>query len=214
MSLCKNYRTISISENKVVFTIETTLEKAKAIRDALFRDIPTLAIDVLHIALYDGLLTPEEFALRLGHLIIRQPEDFPSTFPVLGSCCQEGKVCKKCSVVFHMSVTNDSAIEKTVTQLDFTAEDPAVFDLLDISKPVPLTILPPGGSILLDAFVIRAGGAVHSKWIPVLNTTIYRELTRPDILDNQIFEFTVETTGRISPEECICQVMPLIFCSG
>ncbi|KAK1937629.1 DNA-directed RNA polymerase, alpha subunit, N terminal domain containing protein [Babesia divergens] len=152
---------------------------ANAIRRILLAEVPTLAIESVHIYQNTGVLQDEVLAHRLGLI----PYDCD---PDLIQFRNNEELSDKNSVCFHLNVkctraelgdrTNMPVYARDLKWVPMSNEQAEAFKA-NPPKPIHgdilLTKLSPGQEIDLKAYLEKGIGKTHAKWSPVC-TAVYR----------------------------------------
>ena len=146
------------------------LSLVNALRRVVIAEVPTMAIEMVHVEENTSVLAGEFLAHRLGLVPLKSSD--VSNFERLGECPHtEGRVCDKCAVTFTLHAKNDS----TDSNMIVTSNDLHVVSLAtsvtpyveDVDKPILLAKLRGGQAIKLEAHAIKGTGKEHAKWSPV-----------------------------------------------
>ncbi|EDO08706.1 RNA polymerase Rpb3/RpoA insert domain family protein [Babesia bovis T2Bo] len=178
---------------------------ANAIRRILLAEVPTLAIESVHIYQNTGVIQDEVLAHRLGLVPFdcnpdlipyRDNEDLSDK----NSVCFHLKVeCKKESLAGRTNLPVYAGDMKWVPLSDEQAELFKDNPPKPIHKDILLTKLSPGQEIDLKAYLEKGIGKTHAKWSPVC-TAVYR--FKPDITfseDEPLTNDEVEELVQICP---------------
>lgn len=158
----------SMTDGEVRFILRNTdLAIANSIRRVCIAEVPTLAIDSVHVEKNSSVLHDEFIAHRLG-LIPLNSEDV-GNFNFFRECtCEAG--CEKCQVEFSLDVTCDAERMDVTTEHLFSAHDKVkpVTTTESNEKELPILIckLRKGQRLKLRAFAKKSIGKEHAKWIP------------------------------------------------
>jgi len=174
-------------ENAIrILLSETDASQVNAIRRALISDVPKLAISRVNITqgvvesegqiLESVNVLPDEvLAHRLAMLPIPTFSDDGVSFVEECEECmfkaESEKGCQQCQIIYSLNVqgpANDSEEEYiTVYAGDLTTVSDQKYDILEIHKRIPLTILSKGQYLELYALARMGRGDSHQKWAPV-----------------------------------------------
>jgi len=129
---------------------------ANALRRAMLREVPIMAIDDVDFVVNDSAMYDEFLSHRLGLLPLRTP---PEGYALPGECgCREGR-CPKCSVSLSLKRGGPA----TVLSGDLRSSDE---DVVPVSGSVPLVKLDEGQSLEFTAIARLGFGKEHAKWQP------------------------------------------------
>ena len=178
-------------EDILIHTIEDTdTYYANRLRQAMFAEVVTLAIDEVHISSNTGILIDEMLVHRLG-LIVLNSSAIPTseiTFE-LNVKCEENDLFKG-----YMNVTADMLISDNK-------------DVYPVHPQTIITKLRPGDEINLKAFVKKGTGKEHAKWCPVScigYNTQYQENEKVKIT------MVIESLGGLTSKEILQQALSLV----
>jgi len=128
---------------------------ANALRRAMLRDVPIMAIDDVEIVANDSVMYDEVLSHTVGLIPLRTPDGY--VLP--DECkCKEGR-CPRCSV----SLTLKREGPATVVSGDLKSSDKKV---VPVSGSVPLVKLGEGQKLEFTAIARLGLGKEHSKWQP------------------------------------------------
>ncbi|GFE55208.1 DNA-directed RNA polymerase [Babesia ovis] len=178
---------------------------ANAIRRILLAEVPTLAIESVHIYQNTGVIQDEVLAHRIGLI----PFDCnPDLIPYRNN----EDLSDKNSVCFHLKVkctredlngrSNMSVYSRDLKWVPMSDEQAAMFrdnPPKPIHDDILLTKLSPGQEIDLKAYLEKGIGKTHAKWSPVC-TAVYR--FKPDITfcdKDPLTKSEVEELAQICP---------------
>lgn len=177
--LLKELRADSISFELV----GADLSFANALRRVMIAEVPTIAIDVVEVAVNTSPMFDEFVAHRLG-MVPLQSRDAPRLSYTRDCSCSS--FCDQCSVQFELDVTNDDA---NATRLVTTADLHGTSQLFPLVQPigpaheagdvyadqkqgtdaeVVLLKLAPRQRLKLRAIAKKGIGKEHAKWIPTI----------------------------------------------
>ena len=190
-SLCAKLSSEVLQSNEVlIHTIEDTdTYYANRLRQAMFAEVATLAIDDVHIFSNTGILIDEMLVHRLGLIVLSSSETNKETEFELKIKCQEVEITQG-----YMNVTADM----------LNSNNP---DVYVVHPQTIITKLRPGEEINLKAFVKKGTGKEHAKWCPVSCVGYQTEY-----LENESIRITmvIESVGGLSAAEILRQAQTLI----
>jgi DNA-directed RNA polymerase subunit D len=135
---------------------------ANALRRAMLREVPIMAIDEVEFTVNDSAVYDEVLAHRLALIPLRTPEGY--SLP--GECgCKEGR-CPKCSVTFQLKCEGPAVVMSG----DLKSSDEEVKPVRD---SIPILRLAEGQHVQLTAIARLGFGREHAKWQPGLVTYKY-----------------------------------------
>ncbi|GIX63325.1 DNA-directed RNA polymerase I RPAC1 [Babesia caballi] len=179
---------------------------ANAIRRILLAEVPTLAVESVHIYQNTGVIQDEVLAHRIGLV----PFDCdPDTLPFRNNEDLSGKN----SVCFHLKVKcsrsdlgdrpNLPVYSRDLKWVPLSSEQAEAFSAKPpkpIHDDILLTKLSPGQEIDLKAYLEKGIGKTHAKWSPVC-TAVYR--FKPDIT------FSAEEPLKADEVEELVKICPM-----
>lgn len=170
---------LSLDDECVRFMLTgTDLSVANSLRRVLIAEVPTLAIDLVEITSNTTVLHDEFLAHRLGLVPLVSESIGMFNFPHVCDCL-EPRECKKCSVVFTLSVRNDSHDRLAVTSAHLrppphSEVEPVVWRAQheeDEDTHVLIVKLGRNQELQLEAIARKGVGKEHAKWSPVAVAT-------------------------------------------
>jgi len=168
-----------------------------AIRRTILEEVPTLAIHEVFVFENSSQMFDEVLSNRLGLIPLRTP---PGKYlPMDSKECQQGS-SEKCFTSLSLDVSaGDSPI--TVYSKDLVCRDEEVYP---VYSNIPITRLPPGGKLRLEAIARLGRGKMHAKWQPASLAT-YSFTDSPDA-----FVFRLESTGSLPAIEVFGQALAIL----
>lgn len=135
---------------------------ANALRRAMLREVPIMAIDEVEFTVNDSAMYDEVLAHRLALIPLRTPDGY--SLP--SECrCGEGR-CPKCSVTFELKREGPAMVMSG----DLKSSDEEV---RPVSDSIPILKLAEGQRVELTAIARLGFGREHAKWQPGLVTYKY-----------------------------------------
>lgn len=185
-------KVVSHEPNKIVFSMTNVdVSIANALRRIMIAEVPTMALETIHVYQNTGVLQDEVLAHRLGLIpFCVNPDDYEYRREV-DAFTPENSVCFK----LHVKCTEEDLRELRMSSKPVYASDlvyvppvgsEAAQTMADggmprpVNKNILITRLRPGQEIELVAYCEKGIGQTHAKWSPVCPVT-YR--LRP------VFEF-------------------------
>lgn len=168
-----------------------------AIRRTILEEVPTLAIHEVFIFENSSPMFDEILSNRLGLIPLRTPlgKYLPMDSP---ECMQESN--ERCFTTLSLDVSaGDSPL--TVYSKDLVCRDEEVYP---VYGNIPITKLPPGGKLRLEAIARLGRGKIHAKWQPASLAT-YSFTSSPDT-----FVFRLESTGSLPALEVFRQAIYIL----
>lgn len=168
-----------------------------AIRRAVLEEVPTLAIHEVFVFENSSPMFDEALSNRLSLIPLRTP---PGKYlPMDSQECLQGSN-EKCFTSLSLDVSaGDAPI--TVYSKDLVCRDEEVYPAYG---NIPITKLPPGGKLRLEAVVRLGRGRMHAKWQPASLAT-YSFTDSPDS-----FVFRLESTGSLPAIEVFRQALTIL----
>ena len=164
---------------------ETDASQVNAIRRALISDVPKLAISNVNITQgvneNDGeilesvnVLPDEVLAHRLAMIPIPTFADDGISFVENCEECmykaESDKGCQQCQIIYSLNIQGPSKDSEeefiTVYAGDLTTVSDQKYEILEMHKRIPLTILSKGQYLDLYALARMGRGDSHQKWAP------------------------------------------------
>ncbi|GAB7017100.1 DNA-directed RNA polymerase subunit D [Methanogenium cariaci] len=127
-------------------------------RRTMIGEVPTLAIEDVHIYDNNSALFDEMLAHRLGLIPLRTDLD---EYVFTKDCSCNGEGCSACTSVYTLSVEGP----KVVYSRDLIPQDPRA---VPVDENVPLVKLEKDQKIVLEARAVLGRGDDHAKWQPTL----------------------------------------------
>eukprot|EP00730_Choanoeca_flexa_P014749 TRINITY_DN6562_c0_g1_i2.p1 TRINITY_DN6562_c0_g1~~TRINITY_DN6562_c0_g1_i2.p1 ORF type:complete len:286 (+),score=63.48 TRINITY_DN6562_c0_g1_i2:87-944(+) len=167
----------SMTDNEIKFELSRmSLSLANSFRRVMTAEVPTLAIDAVHITQNSSVLHDEFIAHRLG--LIPLTSESANKFNYARECtvCDDG--CHECQVKLTLDVkcTSDEIMNVTTEHLRSELEDgdTPVMPVTSRSRgeyetehPILICKLNRGQAIRLTAYAKKGFGKEHAKWSPV-----------------------------------------------
>jgi len=159
---------------------------ANALRRSIISEVPIMAIDDVMIVENNSIMYDEILAHRLGLVPLKTD---PDAYVLPEECdCKSEMGCNKCRASLTMEVeTKENSM--TVYSGDLKSET----DVAPVSDKIPIVKLGPFQKIKLEAYAKLGRGREHARWKAV-SVCAYK------ILDEDEFEFVVESNGSLPPE--------------
>ncbi len=143
---------------------------ANALRRAVIREVPTMAVDEIEVLVNDSAIHDEIIAHRIGMVPLKTPL---RGYSLPEECnCEDGK-CPKCSVTFSLKKEGPGVV---VTG-DLKSSDENV---VPVDDSIPLVKLEKGQKLELLAIARLGLGRMHAKWQPGVATYKYMPVLRVD----------------------------------
>eukprot|EP01068_Selenidium_serpulae_P002889 Selendium_serpulae@DN2743_c0_g1_i3.p1 len=175
---------ISHEEDKLVFSMTNVdVSIANALRRIMIAEVPTMALETIHIYQNTGVIQDEVLAHRLGLIPFRINPDNYEYRREVDSFTSENSVCFK----LHVKCTEADLKELKSNSKPVYASDMVFFaqpsaegssqmtDDTEIPRPVNkdvlITRLRPGQEIELAGYCEKGVGQTHAKWSPVCPVT-------------------------------------------
>lgn len=167
----RNRITINVKEldhEKLEFVIEnTTLAFANSLRRVVLAEVPTLAIDWVHIEENSSVLPDEMLAHRLGLIPIKCDSVIEHTRNFRDCTC--GGFCAECSFEFRLDVSARGEEVVSVTTSDLVPSDNRLKDYHSAlsaggSDNVLIAKLRQNQTIRLRAYARKGIAKEHAKW--------------------------------------------------
>ncbi|MBO3754025.1 MAG: DNA-directed RNA polymerase subunit D [Candidatus Brockarchaeota archaeon] len=168
-----------------------------AIRRTILEEVPTLAVHEVFIFENSSPMFDEVLSNRLGLIPLRTP---PGKYlPMDSPECLQGS-SEKCFTTLSIDVSaGDSPL--TVYSKHLVCRDEEVYP---VYGNIPITKLPPGGKLRLEALARLGRGKMHAKWQPASLAT-YSFTDYPDTL-----VFRLESTGSLPSIEVFRQALDIL----
>jgi len=183
------------------------LKEVAKIRRIFYSSLQTMAIDLLEFEENTTGFADETISHRLGLIPIKceDTEDLPMVNDCEG--CPEDESppiedCLHCGVEFELeeSLPLSSRTErKEITEEDIVFKDG---QCTPQTSGTPLFLLRPGERISITGLVQKGVGSIHAKWIPVA-------AVRFEHPEDDLYVFTIDTTGQLDCDEIISQAMDI-----
>lgn len=168
-----------------------------AIRRTILEEVPTLAVHEVFIFENSSPMFDEVLSNRLGLIPLRTP---PGKYlPMDSPECIQGS-SEKCFTTLSIDVSaGDSPL--TVYSKHLVCRDE---DVYPVYGNIPITKLPPGGKLRLEALARLGRGKMHAKWQPASLAT-YSFTDSPNA-----FVFRLESTGSLPSIEVFRQALDIL----
>lgn len=183
------------------------LKEVAKIRRIFYSSLETMAIELLEFEENTTGFADETISHRLGLIPIKceDTEDLPMVDDCEG--CSEDEVppieeCLHCGVEFDLekSLPRSSFIKREeITEEDIVFKDG---QCTAQTSGTPLFLLRSGERISIKGLVQKGVGSIHAKWIPVA-------AVRFEHPSDDLYVFTIDTTGQLDCEEIISQAMDI-----
>ncbi len=169
-----------------------------AIRRAILEEVPTLAVHEVFVFENSSPMFDEVLSNRLSLIPLRTP---PGKYlPMDSPECLQGSN-EKCFTSLSLDVSAGNDAPLTVYSKDLVCRDEAVYP---VYGNIPITRLPAGGKLRLEAIARLGRGKVHAKWQPASLAT-YSFTDSPDT-----FVFRLESTGSLPAIEVFRQALAIL----
>lgn len=143
---------------------------ANALRRAMLREVPIMAIDEVEIVANDSVMYAEILSHSLGLVPLRTADGY--LMP--DECkCKEGQ-CSRCSVELTLKQEGPA----TVTSGDLKSSDKKV---VPVSSSIPLVKLEKGQKLEFTAIARLGLGKAHAKWQPGVAAYKYMPVFEVDL---------------------------------
>ncbi|EDQ91899.1 uncharacterized protein MONBRDRAFT_31337 [Monosiga brevicollis MX1] len=162
------------NHDEITFVLKSCdLALANSFRRVMIAEVPTMAIDAVHIAKNTSVLHDEFLAHRLGLIPLTSEAADKFYYPRDCTLCEMG--CDHCQVMLTLDVeghteepthvTTDDLISQAAG--DFMAVKPiSAREESNIRNPIVICKLAKGQRIQLTAFAKKGFGKEHAKWCP------------------------------------------------
>lgn len=177
-----NIEVNKISKEKIKFTLSgVDSSVANSLRRVMIAEVPTMAIDIVHIHTNTSSLHDEFIAHRLGLIPLISENQDNYDFPRDCKCAGH---CDQCAVQFRLRVKNTEGGVLDVTSRDLRHLSQQGNDVRPADQDGPILILKLRKNQEIDITCnARKGiGKEHAKWSPVA-TAVFKYT--PDIYLNQ-----------------------------
>lgn len=180
---------LKITENKgkiikfKVSGLDTAL--ANTLRRIIISEIPVMALDEITFEENSSILNDEILAHRLGLLPLKTDL---KTYNFMSECDCNFKGCGKCTAILTLNEKGAG----TVYSKSLVSNDPKIKPVYD---KIPLVKLSENQGVKLEAKAQLGIGKEHIKW--------QAGLASYEILDEDKFNFFVESYGQLSAKEMI-----------
>jgi DNA-directed RNA polymerase subunit D len=142
-------------ENLEFVLSDTTPAFANALRRAMLREVPAMAVDEVDFLSNDSVMHDEILAHRIGLVPLRTPDGYklPAECP-----CKDNR-CPKCSVSLTLKKDGPAVVRSG----DLKSSDK---DVAPVSDAIPLVRLDDGQALELTAIAHLGLGKEHARWAP------------------------------------------------
>lgn len=184
---------------------DATPAVANALRRAMMKEVPVMAIDDVEFKRNDSAMYDEIIAHRLAMVPLTTP---PKRYVLPEECKCREKRCPKCSAELTLKTEGP----ETVVSGSLKAHDPEV---KPVSDSVPIVKLLPGQKLELTATARLGLGKNHAKWEPGVITYKYMPAVEIDPKKCNVCEQCVEVCPKhvLKKEEDKIVVENLRSCS-
>lgn len=183
------------------------LKEVAKIRRIFYSSLQTMAIDLLEFEENTTGFADETISHRLGLIPIKcvDTEDLPMVNDCEG--CPEDESppiedCLHCGVEFKLEESlplSGRTERKEITEEDIVFQDG---QCTPQTSGTPLFLLRRGERISITGLVQKGVGSMHAKWIPVA-------AVRFEHPEDDLYVFTIDTTGQLDCDEIISQAMDI-----
>lgn len=178
------------TENRIEFDVEgTTPAFMNALRRVMIGELPTLAVEELHVSKNNSGLFDEILAHRIGLLPWTFDED--GYVPRDECDCEDG--CPDCTV--NMALQKEG--EQTVTAGDISA--PAD-DVEPVNPDTVIVDLKEDAELDIEMDAVLGRGKDHAKWQAANASYAYDE-------EDDTFHVTVESVSGLAPRTIVSQAI-------
>lgn len=164
---------------------------ANRLRQAMMAEVPTLAIDTVHIFSNTSILMDEALVHRLGLIVLKSDDpnlDESKEFTLNVKCTENNPTKNYINITAGMLVSSDPRI-------------------YPVHPETVILKLKYGEEINLKAFVKKGTGKEHAKWCPVSSIS-YNTQYLDD--DKVIITMAIEAVGSLSAKEILTQGLLLM----
>lgn len=157
---------------------------ANALRRVMIAEVPTMAIDIVHIHTNTSALNDEFIAHRLG--LIPLVSDSVDSYAFPRDCKCTGN-CQECTVQFRLKVKNTEKREIEVTSADLKHMGESGQDVRPVEYDSPIVVikLRPGQEIDVICNARKGVGKEHAKWSPVA-TAVFKHFHHIHLNQNRL----------------------------
>ena len=172
----KTVTILEISNQKIKIHIsKIELALANALRRVIIAEVPTMAIDIVNVNSYTGIVHDEYVVHRLGLIPLDSTDCDNYNYSRDCSCSSFGNNCTKCCVELNLkaecltneplNITSDMLIPKDVSKSVRPAELKNEYG--EKEDPILITKLAKNQVINMTCIARKGIGKEHSKWSPV-----------------------------------------------
>lgn len=214
---------VELTKEKITFTLENCdLSFVNALRRVMIAEVPTMAIDMVHIQENTSVLFDEFIAHRLGLIPLWSDDAVHFKTPQTCSCIGD---CPECTVEFQLNViAQHEPLTVTSEHLKCLSANKSVFPLLMRSAasgdsqladdfeaspyahaegaPVVIARLNPRQALKVKCLATKGIGKLHSKWSPTCSVIVQHE---PEVILGRVDEL-IEEEKQALKNSCPTQV--------
>jgi len=149
-------KTLELTKQKLTLLItDVEVPVVNALRRALIRDVPTMAIEDVYLTKNESPIFDEMIAHRLGLI----PLTTEPSYTMRENCTCKAEGCSKCQVTLILKKQGPGLVLAS----DFESSDPKVKPIIG---DIPITYLNENQAIELEAKAQLGTGKEHTKWSP------------------------------------------------